>query len=581
MNAFFRRSVWAWLICAFLLAGFLVNSISSYWVSRNNVRKTIIESSLPLTSDNVYSEIQRDLLRPIFISSLMANDTFLRDWVIAGEEDMDPVIRYLNEIRVKYGTVTSFFVSEQTKNYYHSSGLLKRVSEDDWRDSWYFRVRDMAEPYEINVDPDLANRDEMTIFINYRVYDFGGEFIGATGVGLTVGSVNRLISSYEAKFNRQIYFTNKEGKIVLRPSNSPMLHYGNLRDIDGLELFVDELLAGKQVSVTYKRGGKTRLLHCRYVPELDWYLIVEESEDELLAPYREQLYINILLAIFVTIVVAWICIIVIRGQHARIERRNAELTAINEQNELRRLELVEITRRLEAANERLIALNAEKDEFISIVAHDLRNPLNAILGLCQIVEIDPNNSELKEIFQDIEDSGEIILSLTKALLDASQIESFHGHIQTRKFELNPVVLKTCAPYRKQAERKKIRLVFNLAASEQLPVNGHADWLAICISNLVSNAVKYTPHYGEVSVISRVVEEGLELTIEDNGPGISFDDQGKMFGKFVRLSAKPTGNEASTGLGLYVVKKMCDRLGIEVKVYSQLGEGTRITLVLPL
>ncbi len=511
------------------------------------------------------------LFSPLFLgrNKLLTNDFRLWDRL------------YLNEIRVEYGTVTSFFVSEKTKNYYHCSGVLKQVSEEDWRDSWCFRVRDLDQPYEINVDPDLANRDEMTIFINYRVYDFGGRFIGATGVGLTVGSVNRLISSYEAKFNRQIYFTNKDGRIVLRPSNSPMLQYGNLRDIDGLEDFVDELLAGKQVSVTYKRGGKTRLLHCRYVPELDWYLMVEESEDELLAPYREQLYINILLAIFVTAVVAWICILVIRSQHARIERRNAELTAINEQSELRRLELLAITRRLEAANERLTALNAEKDEFISIVAHDLRNPLNAILGLCQIVEIDPSDIALKEIFQDIEDSGEIILSLTQALLDASQIESFHGHLQTRKFPINPVILKTAAPYRKQAERKKIRLHFDLAASDELSIKSHADWLGICISNLVSNAVKYTPHYGRVSFSSRMVDDGLELIIEDNGPGISFDDQDKMFGKFVRLSAKPTGNEPSTGLGLYVVKKMCDRLGINIAVNSQLGEGTRITLLLPL
>ena len=580
MYSFFRSSAWAWSICVLLLAGFLVNSISSYWVSKSNVRKTIIESSLPLTSDNVYSEIQRDLLRPIFISSLMANDTFLRDWVIAGEQEMDPIVRYLNEIRVEYGTVTSFFVSERTRNYYHSSGLLKRVNEDDWRDQWYFRVRGMDQPYEINVDPDLANRDEMTIFINYRVFDFGGEFIGATGVGLTVGSVNRLISSYEAKFNRQIYFTDGDGKIVLRPSNSPMLQYRNLREIEGLDSFVDDLLEGRQVSVTYKRGGKTRLLHCRFVPELDWYLIVEESEDEMLAPYRAQLFVNLLLAIFITIVVAWVCILVIKRQHARIEKRNAELTTINQQNEQTRSELLELTRRLEAANERLQALNSEKDEFISIVAHDLRNPLNAILGLCQIAEVDPNDEALKSIFRDIEDSGEIILSLTKALLDASQIEAFHGQIQLHAFEINPLILKSCALYRKQAERKKIVLEYDLTSSEQLLVNSHKDWLAITISNLLSNAVKYTPQYGKVSVASRSDGDVLELSFSDNGPGISFEDQEKMFRKFMRLSAKPTGNEVSTGLGLYVVRKMCDRLGIEIQVNSQLGEGTSITLRIP-
>ncbi|HBR94103.1 MAG TPA: diguanylate cyclase, partial [Opitutae bacterium] len=80
-------------------------------VSRGNIRDTITESTLPLTSDNVYSEIQRDLLRPVFIASLMAHDTFLRDWAISGELDDDAITRYLHEIKIKYATVTSFFVS--------------------------------------------------------------------------------------------------------------------------------------------------------------------------------------------------------------------------------------------------------------------------------------------------------------------------------------------------------------------------------------------------------------------------------------------------------------------------------------
>lgn len=114
---FHKKSRWAWVLCALLLGGFLTNSFSDYLVARENVRKTIAESTLPLTSDNVYSEIQRDLLRPIFIASLMANDTFLRDWAIAGEEDESAVVRYLNELKIEYGTVTSFFVSEESRKY--------------------------------------------------------------------------------------------------------------------------------------------------------------------------------------------------------------------------------------------------------------------------------------------------------------------------------------------------------------------------------------------------------------------------------------------------------------------------------
>ena len=122
-------------------------------------------SELPLTSDNVYSEIQRDLLPSIFIASLMANDTFLRSWVIGGEKDPASITRYLKEISEKYNTMTSFFVSEKSRIYYQAKGILKKVSPDSPRDVWFFRVRKMDPIYEINVDPDMANHDTMTIFL--------------------------------------------------------------------------------------------------------------------------------------------------------------------------------------------------------------------------------------------------------------------------------------------------------------------------------------------------------------------------------------------------------------------------------
>ena len=84
-SIFTKRHSWAWLVCLILLSGFLLTSISSYHVTRGNMRETIVNSTLPLTSDNVYSEIQRDLLSPVFIASLMANDTFVRDWAMGGE----------------------------------------------------------------------------------------------------------------------------------------------------------------------------------------------------------------------------------------------------------------------------------------------------------------------------------------------------------------------------------------------------------------------------------------------------------------------------------------------------------------
>ena len=112
------------LLCIILLFGFLTTNIVNYNVSRDLVRESIIGDSLPLARDNIYSEIQRDLMRPIFVSSLMANDTFLKDWVINGETNLASITRYLFKIKMKYGFFSSFFISNETRNYYHSNGLL-------------------------------------------------------------------------------------------------------------------------------------------------------------------------------------------------------------------------------------------------------------------------------------------------------------------------------------------------------------------------------------------------------------------------------------------------------------------------
>ena len=550
--------------------------------ARSNIRRSITESTLPLTSDNVYSEIQRDLLRPIFISSLMANDTFLRDWALSGEKDTSLITKFLHEIKVQYSTVSSFFISEESHNYYHAHGLLKEVKEDEPRDAWYFKARDIDAPYEINVDLDMANQDQMTIFINYRVFDYNDKLIGITGVGLTVNNVNHLISRYEAKYDRQIYFIDADGKIVLSPSNSPLLKYQSLLDIPELSASATQLLAHQRTTATYERDGTTFMLNCRYVPELNWFLIVEQNEQELLAPIKEQLLFNILLSLLVTTIVAWICLAVIKRTQARIEKRNVELTQINHQNEIQKTELSRAAEQLTSANQKLSELNKEKDEFISIIAHDLRNPLNGILGLCQLAEYDDESLtfDRTSFVTDIQDCGERMLDLTQSLLDVSRIEAFHGKIELEPVDGNAIIHKIATEFRSAAQKKKISIDFDLASSDEGKVYSKPDWLSVCINNVMSNAIKYTPIGGKVAIRSYHKENHLEIQIKDNGPGISEDEQTKLFTKFTRLSAKPTGNETSTGLGLYLVKKMCERLSVNIAVESELGEGTTFKLSCP-
>lgn len=298
-NIFDSKRKVIFLLWVLLCIGFFATSIASYYVSKNSIRDAIVNSELPLTADNIYSEIQKDLIRPIFISSMMASDTFVRDWVINGEDDIVKISRYLNEIKETYGTFSSFLVSEETRNYYYWDGLLKQVDENEKVDAWYFRVRKMESPYEINVDPDAAHANALTIFVNYRVMDYEQNFIGAAGVGLTVDAVRALINNYQDRYQRNIYFVDPKGKIVLFGNESQPLDT-NIHDHPGLQKMAGEILSKPEGTYQYLLNHQRILLNVRYIPELDWYLFVERNENDAVKDIRQTLYLNLLVCVVIT-----------------------------------------------------------------------------------------------------------------------------------------------------------------------------------------------------------------------------------------------------------------------------------------
>jgi hypothetical protein len=318
MSSTSSKTTFVVIVSALLLAGFLCTTFMSFFTAREALRSEIKETELPLTGDNIYSEIRRDLIHPVVISSLMATDTFVRDWILGGESDPVQLTRYLKEVKGKYHTYTSFFVSEKSRIYYHADGILKKVSPDEPRDRWYFRVQEMAEDYEINLDPDMANRDAMTVFINHRVLDYEGRFIGATGVGITVGAVKQLIESYQAKYGRKVYFVDKSGAIPLSGSgfdqsvtNISQLSYGFV--FDGV------LQGSAGGSFSYAEGGMTTHGNIRYIDEWGWYLVVEKNEGKAMAGVYRMLTISLLICFAVTLVITFAVNASITRYQRRIE----------------------------------------------------------------------------------------------------------------------------------------------------------------------------------------------------------------------------------------------------------------------
>ena len=274
---------------------------------------------LPLTSDNIYSEIQRDLLRPILISSVMASDTFVRDWTLSGEEDSERIVAYLTEIQQQYDTITAFYVSDQSRRYYHPDGVLKSVAEDDPQDAWYFRVRDMREPFEVNVDTDTADRSRVSIFINYRVLDYSGRYIGATGVGLSVDAVTRLIDTYQARYNRTIYFVvDRQGNITLTGQN-----YTGANRLQNRPAFAEvatQILSTPSTALTVTDDQDTTVyVNSRLVPEFDWYLIVEQTGAESATRLDSTLTLNLVLSGIIMTLVLLAAHVTLRSYQRKLE----------------------------------------------------------------------------------------------------------------------------------------------------------------------------------------------------------------------------------------------------------------------
>jgi signal transduction histidine kinase len=264
-----------------------------------------------------------------------------------------------------------------------------------------------------------------------------------------------------------------------------------------------------------------------------------------------------------------------------IERRNQALAALNEELNQRSRELEEKNRQIEEQNEALQMMNIEKNEFLGIAAHDLKNPLSGIQGLASMLEDNADNpTSVREIAQVIMSGAEKMLELIGNLLDVNQLEQ-----GGRKYEIQPVnvawaLMPVIESYFGRAEQKNITIDYSFAEETLICLADPLGFSQV-FDNIISNAVKYSPMEKKIWISASRNGNMARISVRDEGPGLSEEDKKKLFGKFARLSAQPTGGEHSTGLGLSIVKSIAEGMGGKVWCESELGKGATFIVELPL
>ena len=223
-------------------------------------------------------------------------------------------------------------------------------------------------------------------------------------------------------------------------------------------------------------------------------------------------------------------------------------------------------------------MNKEKDYLIGIAAHDLKSPLNQIIALVQIIELSSENLNKKQLqnFSYIARSAKRMREMISKILDINAIESGEFNFNYQVFDLRDAALEVIENFKNDAEFKNIDLVTKIV-EQPCPVKLDRSYLIQIIENLLSNAIKFTEPGKKVTVIIKIIDDKVCLGIKDEGPGISREDQKMLFNKFQKLSARPTGNEQSSGLGLSIVKKYTEAMNGTVWCESELGQGSLFCL----
>ncbi|MCX6148594.1 MAG: HAMP domain-containing sensor histidine kinase [Candidatus Kapabacteria bacterium] len=229
----------------------------------------------------------------------------------------------------------------------------------------------------------------------------------------------------------------------------------------------------------------------------------------------------------------------------------------------------------------MIDLNKAKNEFLGIVAHDLKNPLASINMSATLISSYHDKMGKEDIIKrsnDIQTTANRMNELIKNLLDINRLETGKFTINLSEVSINEVINEIVTNFITYSQSKNIEVKFNF--EKEYIVNSDKDKLFQILENLISNAIKYSPQGKIVKIQFSIVDSFTRISVIDDGPGLSDEDKSKLFEKFTRLSAKPTGGENSTGLGLSIVKKLAQAIGGNVGCNSELGAGSEFYVDLP-
>jgi signal transduction histidine kinase len=246
------------------------------------------------------------------------------------------------------------------------------------------------------------------------------------------------------------------------------------------------------------------------------------------------------------------------------------------------VQLLSAEQALKKSEKQLIQLNTDKDRFISILGHDLKNPFNNLLGFSEILtdEINSlNKSEIEDIAKNINKSAQITNKLLEDILMWARTQQGKIPFKPQKISSADIFKNILETLKPNANSKNIAI--NYSTADHLNVFADADMLKTVLRNLVSNAIKFTNNGGTININAEENFENVTISVSDNGIGIPPDNLTKLFDIAQVLTTKGTAKETGTGLGLLLCKEFVEKHGGKIWVESEVNKGSDFKFTLPI
>lgn len=231
----------------------------------------------------------------------------------------------------------------------------------------------------------------------------------------------------------------------------------------------------------------------------------------------------------------------------------------------------------EKKSEELARLNEFKGQLLSIAAHDLKNPLQSIIGMEDLIEYEELSKENKLSFDLIFEGASRMLNIIQQILENSISKASDLHIEKKNVNLTKLLRGVIEQNKVLATRKQQAIHCEF---DNIDAFVDETWMVNVFDNLLSNAIKYSGFNTNIWVNLSKNFGKIIFFVKDEGPGFTEEDKKQIFGKFKKLSARPTANESSTGLGLYIVKEIITRHEGTIELESEQGKGSKFIITLP-